>query len=190
MTYDYDIIIACEWSGTIRDAFISAGFSAISCDISPSQSPGPHIQSNILSIDLSRYKMLIANPPCTYLTKASAWRWRFTEKEQNKAIKFVRRLWEAPVNYICIENPPGILSSKFMPYSQLINPFQFGHSVKKQTCLWLKNLPPLIYTCITPNPDIWVEKLPETKNRSLIRGKTFPGIARAMAQQWGYYLKD
>ena len=181
------ILVACEFSGVVRDAFALRGHDAISCDLEPSERPGPHIIGNVLD-HLAGFDMVIAFPPCTYLTRAAARYWHDPGRpeKQDAAVEFVRALWEAPARRVCIENPPGCLSSRFNPIFQTIQPWQFGHGYTKLTCLWLRGLPPLIDTIIHQGRDSWTEKNnSQSKQRSRRRSRTFQGIADAMANQWG-----
>lgn len=180
------ILVACEFSGVVRDAFIHAGQDAISCDLEPSERPGPHILDDVRN-HLHGFDMMIAFPPCTYLTRAAARYWAdpLRKKLQDQAVDFVRQLWEAPIPRVCIENPPGCLSSRFNPVFQTIQPWQFGHGFTKLTCLWLRGLPPLIDTVHHRGRISWTEANdPRSKQRARRRSRTFPGIAKAMADQW------
>jgi len=175
----------------VRDAFALRGHRAVSCDLDPSETPGDHIRGNVLDhldgIDGEPWDTLIAFPPCTYLTRAGARYWKDPpwRAGQDAAVTFVRALWEAPVPKVCIENPPGCLSSRFNPTFQTIQPWQFGHGFTKLTCLWLRGLPPLIDTIIHRGRTSWVEaNKPRSNQRSRRRSRTFPGIAEAMANQW------
>jgi len=180
------VLVACEFSGIVRDAFIARGHDAVSCDLLSSEKPGPHIQGDVRYIlRHSEWDLLVAHPPCTHLAVSGA-RW-FKDKlrEQSEALDFVSLLMRAPIERICIENPVSIISSRIRKPDQIIQPWQFGHGETKATCLWLKNLPLLTPTSIvsgrtprvhhaSPGPDRWKE-----------RSRTLPGIAAAMAEQWG-----
>jgi len=186
------ILIACEFSGVVRDAFRRGGHDAVSCDLDPSETPGQHLLGDVLDhldgIDGHPWDMMIAFPPCTYLCRAGARYWRdpLRRKRQDDAVGFVRTLWHAQIPRVCIENPPGCLSSRFNPVFQTIQPWQFGHGYTKLTCLWLRGLPPLIDTVIHQGRESWTERNnPMSKQRSRRRSRTFPGIAEAMANQWG-----
>lgn len=181
------ILVACEFSGVVRDAFALRGHDATSCDLVESEHPGQHIIGNVLD-HLDGFDMMLAFPPCTYLTRAGSRYWSNPTwlAHQDAAVEFVHALWEAPIPRICIENPPGCLSSKFYPVFQTIQPWQFGHGYTKLTCLWLRGLPPLIDTIIHQGRESWTEQNnPRSKQRSRRRSRTFPGIAEAMANQWG-----
>lgn len=202
------VLVACEFSGIVRDAFIARGHDAWSCDLLETENQGNHITANVLGeLDYPppmlygefatcdqyffaprpRWELMIAHPPCTHLAVSGA-RW-FKNKinEQKDAIKFVEALWLSSIPKICIENPISIISTRSIlgKPTQIIQPWQFGHGETKATCLWLKNLPPLVPTnivsgrehrvhCASPGPDRWKE-----------RSRTLPGIAAAMAAQWG-----
>jgi len=180
------ILIACEYSGAVRDAFIKRGHDAISCDILPTEKPGPHIQGDVTEVLNQGWDMMIAFPPCTHLAVSGA-RW-FKEKQadgrQAKALDFVRLLMNAPIPRIAIENPVSIISSHIRKPDQTIQPWQFGHGETKRTCLWLKNLPKLTPTNIVEGREQRIWKMPPSADRWKERSKTYQGIAEAMAQQW------
>ena len=181
-----NVIVICERYGIVRDAFIRLGHNAVSCDLVDTEAPGPHLKADARALNYSGYELAIAHPPCQYLTKAGAGKfWNEHRPEQQEALDFVLWLWNLPVEHICIENPAGYLSTAWRKPDQYIDPWWFGHKEKKHTGLWLKNLSPLMATLIYPDPVNWVTNMPGTKNRSLKRSKTFPGIAEAMAVQWG-----
>ncbi len=189
------VLVACEFSGIVRDAFRGRGHDAWSCDLLPSERPGPHIQGDVLAVLDRGWDLMIAHPPCTRLVTRG--RYRATPKECRDAEVFFMRMIKAPVNKICVENPKGVMSSLFRPPDQIIQPYQFGHRERKATCFWLKNLPPLHPTKIVkPEDPVHVDRttgkrryrldyLPESPERWKIRSRTFPGVARAMAEQWG-----
>ena len=210
---DFKILIACEYSGVVRDAFIKRGFNAISCDLLPTESPGPHIQGSVLEILNEGWDMMIAHPPCTYLSYAatSCWNKQGRLQKRLEALDFFAKLWEAPINKICLENPMGCASPTIAKYTQVIQPYFFNDTESKRTCLWLKNLPKLIHikgdnlfemnTHTEPKiygyykrgkkkgcPIYGNNYLKFSDDRGHIRSKTFPGIASAMAEQWGNYL--
>jgi len=180
------VIVACEFSGTVRDAFISQGHEAISCDILPTESPGPHILGDIKEVDLSSYDLMIAHPPCTHLSVSGARWFKHKVKEQIEALDFVRWIMNAPVPMIAIENPVSVISTKIRKPDQIIHPWEYGHPEEKTTCVWLKGLPKLQATNVLsgkhPNK---MYQLSPSKDRWKLRSKTFTGIAEAMAQQWG-----
>lgn len=179
--------MACEYSGTVRDAFIALGHDAISCDLLPSDRHGPHYQGDVFDIISNNYDLMIAHPPCTHLAVSGA-RY-FAEKRadgrQQKAIDFFFRLAQVNIKQICIENPVCIMSSIWRKPDQIINPWQFGHGETKATCLWLKNLPLLKPTNIVNGRDDRIHKMPPSYDRWKLRSKTYEGIAQAMAIQWG-----
>lgn len=179
------VIIACEFSGVVRDAFRLRGHDAISVDLLPTEQPGPHLQCDIRTVDLRGYDLLIAHPPCTHLASSGA-RW-FAQKrgEQEEALEFVRWFMRAPVERIAIENPVGVVGSRIRPPDQIIHPWQFGHNEEKTTCFWLKNLPALHPTRIVAGREQRVWRLPPSEDRWKERSKTYQGIADAMAGQWG-----
>lgn len=192
------ILIACEYSGVVRDAFIKNGHNAVSCDLLPTESLGPHYQGDVRNILDDGWDMMIAHPPCTHLATSGAKWFKYKQKEQKEALEFVRQLLESPIDKIALENPISIISSKIKRPNQIIQPWQFGHNVSKKTCLWLKNLPDLKSTKII-KPERYVDgnprwgnqtpcgadKTPPSKDRWKIRSKTYLGIANAMASQWG-----
>lgn len=179
------VLVACEYSGTVRDAFIRAGHDAMSCDILPTDSHGPHYQGDVRDILGDGWDLMIAHPPCTHLAVSGA-RW-FKDKvtEQAEALDFVRLLMNAPIERIAIENPVSIISSKIRKPEQIIQPWQFGHGETKATCLWLKNLPKLTPTNIVEGRDNRIHRMPPSPDRWKLRSTTYTGIAQAMAQQWG-----
>jgi len=179
------VLVACEFSGIVRDAFIKRGHDAISCDLLPSESDkGPHYQGNVRDIINDGFDLMIAHPPCTHLAVSGA-RW-FKDKveEQKEALDFVRFLMDAPIDKICIENPVSIISSKIRKPDQIIQPWMFGHGETKATCLWLKNLPQLQPSDIVEGRDSRIHKEPPSPERWKNRSRTFKGIADAMAIQW------
>lgn len=186
------VLIACEFSGTVRDAFMAQGHDAISCDLLPSESPGPHIQCDIMNVDLSKYDLMIAHPPCTYLCNSGVV-WLHRDKSRwdkmREAAKFFKYLLDAPVKHIAVENP---IMHKYAVeiigrrQDQVIQPWQFGHGETKATCLWLKNLPKLKPTNIVEGREQRLHKLPPSKDRWKLRSMTYKGIAEAMAKQWSF----
>ena len=184
------VLVACEYSGAVRDAFRDRGHDAMSCDLLPTDAPGPHYTGDVFDLELSDFDLLIAFPPCTHLAVSGA-RW-FPEKRadgrQQAALDFVRRLMDAPVDRIALENPVSIISSAIRKPDQTIQPWQHGHGETKRTCLWLKNLPLLVPSNIVDGREQRVWKLPPTADRWKLRSATFPGIAAAMADQWGPIL--
>lgn len=188
------LLIACEKYGLVRDAFIKKGHDAISCDIEDTISPGPHIKSKLEDIieQCHKYDMIIAFPPCTHIAVSGAKHFEEKRKDgrQQNAIKFFMMIANANCNRIVIENPVGIMSTEWRKPDQIIQPWQFGDSFSKKTCLWLKNTPALRPTKIVDPGEFVVhggKKLPKWySNRTRDRDKTFPGIANAMADQWNF----
>lgn len=183
------VLVACEFSGTVRDAFTARGFDATSCDLLPCESPGQHIQGDVLEHLNDGWDLMIAHPPCTHLCSSGA-RW-FKEKqaEQSMALGFVRSLLDASIPMIALENPIGVISTKIRKPSQIIQPWEFGHGETKATCLWLKNLPPLNPTDIVSGREARIHKMPPGPDRWKLRSMTYPGVAAAMADQWGAVLR-
>ena len=179
------VLIACEFSGVVRDAFAARGHDAWSCDLLPTERPGQHIQSDVLAVLGDGWDMMIAHPPCTHLAVSGA-RW-FTGKiaEQAAALEFVRALMAAPILRWAIENPVSIISTRIRKPDQIIQPWQFGHGETKTTCLWLSGLPKLTPTNIVDGREARVHRMPPGPNRWAERSRTFSGIAAAMASQWG-----
>jgi len=186
------VLIACEFSGIVRDAFIKCGCDAMSCDILPTDVIGPHYQGDVRDILNDGWDLMIAHPPCTYLCNGgNNWlnrrpdlNWR---ENREVAFGFFMELINAPIEKICVENPIGCISTKYRKPDQIIHPWMFGHDVRKDTCLWLKNLPKLEPTDIVDPPyrkiDYWSTKR-NPDGRSL-KSVTYSGIADAMALQWG-----
>lgn len=179
------VLVACEFSGIVRDAFRDAGHNAISCDLLPSEIPGNHYQGDVRDIIDNGFDLMIAHPPCTHLAVSGA-RWFKDKKvEQKGALDFVRFLMDTNIPKIAIENPISIISSHIRKPDQIIQPWQFGHGETKATCLWLKNLPKLQPTNVVEGRTARVHKLPPSATRWKERSRTFEGIAHAMAEQWG-----
>jgi site-specific DNA-cytosine methylase len=179
------VLIACEYSGRVRDAFIHRGHEAVSCDLLPSDAPGPHIQGNVIPLLGFGWDLIIAFPPCTHLCVSGARWFRNKQKEQAESLDFVRKIMAANSQKIAIENPIGIISSRIRKPDQIIQPWQFGHGETKATCLWLKGLPLLKPTNIVDGREARIHKLPPSPDRWKIRSQTYQGIADAMADQWG-----
>jgi hypothetical protein len=182
------VLVACEYSGTVRDAFRALGHDAMSCDLLPTDAPGPHYEGDVFDvIEPGRWDLMVAHPPCTDLAVSGA-RW-FPEKRadgrQQAALDFVRRLLDAPVPMIALENPVSVISSMIRKPTQTIQPWQFGHGEVKRTCLWLQGLAPLVPTEIVAGREARVWKLPPSADRWKLRSTTYAGIAAAMAMQWG-----
>lgn len=195
------VLVACEFSGVVRDAFRARGHDAWSCDLLPCASdPAWHIQGDVLDRLSDGWDLMIAHPPCTYLSVSGMhWTTRGLRDPQLTidALDFVQKLMDAPINKIAIENPVSVISSKIRKPNQIIQPYMFGHDASKKTCLWLKNLPLLKQTQYIEPRSVdgkkrWSNqtssgqnKLPPTPDRWAIRSMTYPGIANAMAEQWG-----
>lgn len=193
------VLIACEFSGIVRDAFRARGHDAWSCDLLPSERPGPHLQKDALEVAYGLdWDLMIAHPPCTYLSRAGArwWHEHGRTKLASEARDFVMALWNAPVPRVAIENPIGKLNSLWRYPDQMIEPFYFGDPFTKRTCLWLRGLPPLLATYIDPHSSPWLPsnssgfRRGQRSRRGQVHGgrdasRTFPGIAAAMADQWG-----
>jgi len=181
------VLIACEYSGRVRDAFLAKGHDAISCDLLPTDAPGPHYQGNVFDIINDGFDLLVAHPPCTHLAVSGAR--HFAAKKasgvQDEALDFVRRLLDAPIDKIALENPISIISSRIRKPDQIIQPWQFGHGETKATCLWLKNLPLLAPTNIVDGRSDRIHKMPPSPDRWKLRSTTYSGIAQAFADQWG-----
>lgn len=182
------VLVACEFSGIVRDAFIERGHLAVSCDLLPTERPGPHYQLDVMeALDIEPWDLMVAHPPCTDLAVSGA-RW-FAEKRadgrQQRAIEFVLRLAEAPIPRIAIENPVSILSSVWRKPDQTIQPWQFGHGETKAICLWLKGLPKLVPSDVVEGREARVHRMPPGPDRWKDRSRFYPGIAAAMAAQWG-----
>lgn len=182
-----NVLVACEFSGVVRDAFIALGHNAVSCDVLPTERPGPHIQQDVRFHLHRGWDLLIAHPPCTYITVAGAH--KFHEEtwqiQQQDALDFMARLMCAPIPRICIENPVGVASDLLCQPTQIVHPWQFGHGETKRTCLWLKELPPLAPTDIVEGREPRLQMLSPSKDRGHLRSVTYQGIADAMALQWG-----
>lgn len=206
------VLVACEFSGIVRDAFLATGHDAWSCDILPTESPGPHIQADVRTVLDDGWDLMIAHPPCTYLANSGVLhlylprRGRQKSRQRNPerwdnlrlAVAFFSELWNADIPRICIENPIMHRHAKerivnYTPQTQTIQPYQYGHNHSKRTCLWLKNLPPLYPTNILPTPPDgrWDNQTPCGADRTApgpecwrTRSRTFSGIAEAMAEQW------
>lgn len=187
------ILIACEFSGIVREAFKNKGHEVWSCDILPTEIPGNHIQGDVLEILNDGWDMMIAHPPCTYISNMSNCRIKEPGRLQKRkeGMNFFMKLINAPINKIAVENPRGLAEREYRKSDQIIHPYHFGHQVSKATCLWLKNLPNLIPTNIVNYERKWDGKRWRTwvdttkKHTSKHRSITFYGIAEAMANQWG-----
>lgn len=198
------VLVACEFSGTVRDEFLRLGHDAVSCDLLPTEKEGPHIQGDVLDVlKAERFDLMIAHPPCTYLTVAANRAFkedptRYQKREE--AFRFAMSLYNADVPRVCMENPMGYLNTHFRRPDQIIHPWMFGDCEMKRTCLWLKKLPKLTWISNPTKPKrervyndgnavYWHDTCKKGRNANLerwqARAKTFPGIAHAMAVQWG-----
>jgi len=196
-----NVLVACEQSGVVREAFRSFGHNAFSCDILDADDDSPfHIKEDVLKVLNLGWDLMIAHPPCTHLAVSGS-RWFYKkEKEQAEALDFVRALMYNDIPSIAVENPVSVISSKIRKPDQIVQPYFFGDPYEKTTCLWLKGLPKLEVTLkVKPEPrhvtksgrslPTWYNIPPSVKDRAKIRSQTFPGFALAMAQQWGNYLE-
>lgn len=179
------VLIACEYSGAVRDAFRAAGHDAMSCDLLPSEVPGPHYQGDVRDVLGDGWDLMVAHPPCTHLAVSGAKWFHRKQVEQAQALEFVRLLLDAPIPRIALENPVSIISTRIRKPDQVIQPWQYGHGETKATCLWLKNLPALKPTQIVDGREARVHRMPPGPNRWKERSRTYAGIAGAMAAQWG-----
>ena len=181
------VLVACEFSGVGRDAFNSMGAEAMSCDLLPGEGSGPHYQGSVWDVIDYPWDLMICHPPCTHLAVSGAR--HFSEKRQDgrqqAAVSFFMRLAKSKVPKIAIENPVCIMSTVWRQPDQIVQPWQFGHGETKATCFWLKNLPTLIPTKVVEGREQRVHKMPPSPDRWKKRAKTFSGIAKAMAEQWG-----
>jgi site-specific DNA-cytosine methylase len=181
------VLVACEYSGRVRDAFLKKGHYALSCDLLPcdSEQSGDHYQGDVTEILDHGWDLMIAHPPCTHLAVSGARWFKEKQQEQKEALEFVQLLLNAPIPKIALENPVSIISSRIRKPDQIIQPWQFGHGETKATCLWLKNLPKLTATNIVEGREARIHMMPPGPNRWKERSRTFEGIANAMAEQWG-----
>ena len=191
------VLVACEYSGVVRDAFRARGHDVVSCDLLPTERPGPHYQGDVFDILDLGWDLMIAHPPCTHLSSSGAKHFaaKRADGRQQAAVAFVKALWEAPIPRIAIENPVGILSTELRKPDQIVAPWWFGEEASKSTCLWLKGLPLLVKTNEVGKGEFVVTKsgkripkwynLPPSPDRWKIRSTTFQGFADAMAEQWG-----
>lgn len=179
------VLVACEYSGRVRDAFLARGHDALSCDLLPTDVPGPHYQGDVRDILDDGWDLMVAHPPCTHLAVSGARWFHLKQAEQAEALDFVRLLLDAPVERIALENPISIISSRIRKPDQIIQPWMFGHGETKATCLWLKNLPPLVPTDVVEGRENKVHRMPPGPDRWKLRSLTYQGVADAMAEQWG-----
>lgn len=189
------VLIACEYSGIVRDAFLTRGHDAISCDILPTEREGPHIEGDVLDVLNENWDLMIAHPPCTHLAVSGARWFKNKVEEQKEALQFVKTLLDAPIPKIALENPVSVISTRIRKPDQIVQPYWFGHEATKTTCLWLKNLPLLEPTNMVGKGERHITKsgrslpkwynLPPSADRGKLRSLTFQGMADAMASQWG-----
>lgn len=180
------VLVACEFSGTVRDAFSEWGHDAWSCDVLASESlTGNHHQCDVRDVLDEGWDLMIAHPPCTHLAVSGARWFKDKKAEQREALDFVRLLLDAPIEKIALENPISVISTKIRKPDQIVQPWMFGHGETKATCLWLKNLPKLVPTNIVDGREARVHRMSPGKDRWKKRSITYQGIAEAMAQQWG-----
>lgn len=179
------VLIACEFSGTVWDAFIARGHDALSCDLLPTEKPGPHYMGPVEDILGDGWDLMVAHPPCTHLAVSGARWFKDKQREQAEALDFVRLLLDAPIPRIALENPVSIISSRIRKPDQIIQPWQYGHGETKRTCLWLKGLEPLKPTNVVDGRENRIHRMAPGPNRWKERSKTYQGIAEAMAEQWG-----
>lgn len=179
------VLVACEYSGTVRDAFIAGGHDAMSCDLLPTERPGPHHCGDVRDVLGDGWDLMIAHPPCTHLAVSGARWWAGRRAEQSEALAFVLMLMSAPIAQWAIENPISRISSAIRRPDQIIQPWMFGHGETKATCLWLRGLPQLIPTDVVAGREARVHRMPPSPDRWKERSRTYPGIASAMAAQWG-----
>ena len=179
------VLVACEFSGIVRDAFTERGHYAMSCDLLATERPGPHYQGDVRDVIGQGWDLMLAFPPCTYLANSGA-RWHAGTDRQRQAAEFVKGLFSAPIPRVAIENPHGALSTLWRKPDLVIHPWEFGHRETKRTCLWLRGLPPLMPSEVWGPPyEAKVWRMGESASRWKDRSRTYPGIAAAMAEQWG-----
>lgn len=179
------VLVACEFSGIVRDAFIAAGHDAMSCDLLPSERPGPHYQGDVRDILSEDFSLMVAHPPCQHLAVSGARWFKDKQQEQEASLEFVRELLAAPIPHIALENPVSVISSRIRKPDQIVQPWQFGHGETKAVCLWLKGLPKLEPTEIVEGREPRVHHMAPGPERWRERSRFYPGIAAAMAEQWG-----
>lgn len=184
------VLVACEYSGVVRNAFIRAGHEAMSCDLLPTDSPGPHYQGDVRDVLDYPWDLMIAHPPCTHLSVSGARHFgaKRMDGRQQSAVSFFMTLANSDIPRVAIENPVCIMSSLWRKPDQVIQPWQFGHGETKATCLWLKGLSPLVPTDIVKGRENRIHRMPPSEDRWKLRSETYAGIAQAMADQWGSEL--
>jgi len=179
------VLVACEYSGRVRDAFRHHGHDAWSCDLLPTEVPGPHFMAPVEHVLNLGWDLMVAHPPCTHLAVSGSRHFHRKQREQAEALNFVRLLMSAPIPRWCIENPVSVISSAIRPPDQIIQPWQYGHGEVKATCLWLNNLPKLRPTECVDGREARVHRMPPRPDRWKERSRTYQGIANAMGDQWG-----
>lgn len=179
------VLVACEFSGLVRQAFEGKGHYAMSCDLLETEIPGNHYKGNVLDVIDMGWDLMIAHPPCTHLAVSGARWFKDKQEEQRQALSFVKTLLESSIKKIALENPVSVISSRYRKPDQIIQPWQFGHGETKTTCLWLKGLQPLEPTKIVDGRESRIHRMSPGKDRWKERSRTYPGIASAMANQWG-----
>lgn len=186
------VLVGCEYSGIVRDAFIRAGHQAMSCDMLPTESPGPHYQGDIRDVLDYPLDLAIFHPPCTDLSVSGARHFeaKRIDGRQYVSVSFFMMLAKTDIPKVAIENPVCIMSSLYRKPDQIIQPWQFGHGETKATCLWLKNLPLLVPTQVVAGRENRIHRMPPSENRWKLRSTTYQGIAAAMADQWGNVMPD
>jgi site-specific DNA-cytosine methylase len=180
-----NVLVACEFSGVVRDAFIARGHTAFSCDLLPTERTGPHLRCDVAQVLDRPWDLMVAHPPCTHLAVSGARWFKNKQVEQAAALAFVRLLLDSGIPRICLENPVSIISTRIRKPDQIIQPWWFGHGETKATCLWLKNLPPLLPTDIVEGREPRVHRASPSPDRWQERSRTLQGVASAMATQWG-----
>ena len=181
------VLVACEYSGRVRDAFAAHGHEAMSCDLLPTEVPGPHHEGPVEDVLYNGWDLMVAHPPCTHLAVSGSRHFsaKIADGRQQQALDFVRLLMDAPIDRWCIENPVSVISSAIRPPDQIIQPWEFGHGEVKATCFWLKNLPKLRATDCVEGREARVYLMPPGPDRWKERSRTFEGVAKAMGEQWG-----
>lgn len=185
------VLVACEFSGIVRDAFLARGHDAVSVDLEWTEVEGPHIMGDVRACLNLHWDLMLAFPPCRFLAASGSRWWSDPNRklEQEKALQFVIDLLDAPIPHIALENPVGCISTRIRKPDQYIQPYEYGHQVRKKTGLWLKHLPKLEPTKVYDGePKDFVLSIGPGPNRRKSRSRTFKGVARAMADQWGEYL--
>lgn len=182
------VLVACEFSGIVRDEFAALGHDAWSCDIRETERPGNHLQCDVLSVLNAGWDLMVAHPPCTHLSVSGAKHFaaKRADGRQQQAIEFFMEMVNAPIERIAVENPVCIMSTHYRKPDQIIQPWQFGHGETKATCLWLKGLPKLTPTNIVEGREARIHKMPPGPDRERERSRTYPGIAKAMSAQWNF----